>query len=71
MTKSREQIEANERETQARKELRARIATAALQGILSGLFASKSMTPGDSGWAKIAVDYADALIAELDKPKET
>ena len=46
-------------------ERRERIATAALQGLMASMHC---MFPGEL--ARDAVDYADALIAELDKPEE-
>ena len=45
---------------------RERIATAALQGMLAD--PARDGNPKD--FAKYAVQYADALIAELDEPKE-
>ena len=42
---------------------RERIATAALQGLMAD--SSRRVTPND--YAKVAVRFADALIAELDK----
>lgn len=50
----------------AARERRERIATAALQGILS----CPDTDGGPRASAKYAVAYADALIAELDKPQE-
>jgi len=50
----------------AHRDRRERIATAALAGILSDHTASDNAE--HIAW--VAVQYADALIAELDKPKE-
>lgn len=47
-------------------ERRERIATAAMQGLLSSV--AIDLFPGEL--ARDAVDYADALIKELDEPKE-
>ena len=50
-----------------RADRRERIATAALQGLLAypiGPYFDEGPT---QGWARRAVEYADALIAELDK----
>ena len=49
-----------------RRDRRERIATACLAGILSDHTASDKAE--HIAW--VAVQYADALIAELDKPKE-
>ena len=48
------------------RDRRERIATAAMAGMLAD--SSRRVLPKDH--AKVAVQYADALIAELDKPKE-
>jgi hypothetical protein len=51
----------------AREARRERIATAAMQGILAGLYADPSATAIPGQIATSAVEYADALIAKLDK----
>lgn len=59
-------IKISDLEKAALRDRRERIATAALQGLLA--------CPNNEGkfeaYAKDAVAQADALIAELDKPKE-
>lgn len=62
-------INIKEWETAMQNQRRERIATAALQGVL----ANSQWLPPDTTWEQIAVysiRAADALIAELDKPKE-
>lgn len=64
-TRAQEQIVANQAEAARhwRAERRERIATAAMQGLVTN--------PAIRGWeheiAALAVKYADALVAELDK----
>ena len=47
-------------------ERRERIATAAMQGMLS----NSDLKGSTEGFAQVAVQLADALIAELDKPEK-
>lgn len=53
-------------EAAAHRDRRERIATAAMQGLL----AKYGVGPEDEKHSAYAVAFADALIAELDKPKE-
>lgn len=63
-------INIKEWETGMQNQRRERIAAAALQGVLANF---TQWLPPDTTWEQIAaysIRAADALIAELDKPKE-